>query len=158
LVLGVDSLVPSDAALLANSQSGAYLGRAPQFWGRYFYAPGQINTAGHRDNHYSAAENSVLRSRGIRLLPIARQTSHVNQADRAQQDARLNVQAIFEVFSAQYLSGADPNVLVFLDVEQGNPMAANYYGLWSETLVAEATRFSQGRVKFHPAIWKPGRQ
>jgi hypothetical protein len=153
LVLGVDSLVPSDAALLANSQSSAYLGRAPQFWGRYFYAPGQINTAGHRDSHYSAAENALLRARGIRVLPIARQTSHVNQPNRAQQDASRNAQAIFEAFSAQYLSGADPNVLVFLDVEQGNPMVAEYYAIWSEALIAQATGLSQGRVKFHPAVY-----
>jgi len=152
-ILGVDSLVPSDAALLANSQSGAYLGRAPQFWGRYFYAPGQTNTAGHRDSHYSAAENAMLRSRGIRVLPIARQTSHVNHPNRAQQDATRNVQAIFEIFSTQYLSGADPNVLVFLDVEQDNPMTADYYATWSETLITEATRQSQGRVKFHPAVY-----
>jgi hypothetical protein len=152
-IVGVDSLVPSDAALLANSQSGAYLGRAPQFWGRYFYAPGQINSSGHRDSHYSASENAMLRSRGIRLLPIARQTSHVNQPNRAQQDATRNAQAIFDVFSAQYLSGADPNVLVFLDVEQHNPMAAEYYAIWSEALIAQATGLSQGRVKFHPAVY-----
>lgn len=152
-VFGVDSLVPSDAALLANSQSGAYLGRAPQFWGRYFYAPGQLNTSGYRDSHYSAAENAMLRSRGIRVLPIARQTSHVNQPNQAQRDASLNVQAIFEIFSAQYLSGADPNVLVFLDVEQESPMTAAYYSAWSDSLIREAAQLSQGRVKFHPAVY-----
>lgn len=153
MVFGVDSLVPSDAALLANSQSSAYLGRAPQFWGRYFYAPGQINTAGRRDSHYSAAENAMLRSRGIRVLPIARQTTHVNQPNQARQDASRNAQAIFEIFSAQYLSGADPNVLVFLDIEQENPMTADYYAIWSEALMAEANNLSQSRVKFHPAVY-----
>ncbi len=142
-ILGVDSLVASDAALLANSQSRAYLGRTPRFWGRYFYAPGQINTAGRRDSHYSAAENAILRANKIRVLPIARQTTHVGRGGQARHDAVQNVAAIFEVFPAQYLSGVDPDVLVFLDVEQENPMAEDYYAAWSATIISEAARISR---------------
>jgi hypothetical protein len=76
-ILGIDSLVVSSQDALTSATSADYLGQAPAFWGRYFYAPGQINSGGHKDSHYSAAENGFLRSRGIRLLPIARQTTHV---------------------------------------------------------------------------------
>src|SRR5215471_2896324 len=153
MVLGIDSIVPSSAALLANARSQDYLGRAPQFWGRYFYAPGQINAAGKRDTHYAPAENGLLRASNIRVLPIARQTAHVKQANKAKNDAENNVTAIFEIFSAQYLAGADPDVLVFLDVEQNTPLAAGYYETWSDTIVTESNRISNGRVRFHPAVY-----
>jgi hypothetical protein len=32
-------------------------------------------------------------------------------------------------------------------------MAAEYYAIWSKALVAQATDLSQGRVKFHPAVY-----
>ena len=153
MILGIDSLVPSSNDLLANAQSKDYLGARPQFWGRYFYAPGRINSAGKKDTHYAPAENALLRANSIRVLPIARQTANVKQAAKAKADAQANVAAIFEVFSAQYLSGADPDVLVFLDVEQDTPMTAGYYDMWSNTIVTEANQTSNGRVRFHPAVY-----
>jgi hypothetical protein len=151
MVLGIDSLGPCGPALLANAKT--YLGKMPQFWGRYFYAPGQRNAAGQVDSHYSSAESDYLRAQNIRVLPIARQTSHVSDATRARNDAVQNVAAILEVFPAQYLSGADPNVLVFLDVEQNTPLASDYYDTWSATVISEADRLSGGRVRFHPSIY-----
>ena len=153
MILGIDSLIPSSTALLANARSNSYLGQGPQFWGRYFYAPGQINSLGKRDSHYSSAENAMLRANNIRVLPLARQTNHVGNPGKAVNDAAQNVAAIFEVFPPQYLSGADPDILVFLDVEKDSPMVAEYYETWSNTLVSEATQKSSGRVRFHPAIY-----
>ncbi|HLH98017.1 MAG TPA: hypothetical protein VKW08_23165 [Xanthobacteraceae bacterium] len=153
MLLGMDSLVLSSADLLANAQSKDYLGGTPQFWGRYFYAPGQINSSGKRDTHYSAAESPLLRANNIRVLPIARQTANVRQPTKAKADAVNNVAAIFEVFSAQYLSGADPDVVVFLDVEQSTSLAAGYYEIWSDTIVSEAARISNDRVRFYPAVY-----
>jgi hypothetical protein len=116
-ILGIDSLAVSSQAALNNAISKNYLGQAPAFWGRYFYAPGQINSSGHKDSHYSAAENGFLRSNGIRLLPLARQTGRVGtDSATGSADARLNVNAIFEAIPAAYLAGSDPNPLVFLDV------------------------------------------
>lgn len=152
-VLGIDSLTPSSASLVANARSTDYLGRTPAFWGRYFYAPGQINSLGEKDTHYAPTENAMLRGQGIRVLPIARQTGNVGQASKAQNDAIHNVAAIFEAFPASYLSGADPNVLVFLDVEKHTPMAADYYETWSATVISEAARISNQRVGFHPAVY-----
>lgn len=153
-ILGIDSIEPSGSPILGNAASTGYLGQMPQFWGRYFYAPGQRNAAGHVDSHYASSENAFLRANGIRVLPIARQTALVGRdAAQATLDAQNNVAALFEVFPASYLSGADPDVLMFLDIEQDTPVSADYYGAWSDTLVSEAARLSSGRVRLHPAVY-----
>jgi hypothetical protein len=71
----------------------------------------------------------------------------------AQYDAAQNVAAIFEVFPPAYLSGADPDVLVFLDVEQESPMTSAYYTAWSAAIIDLANQNSRGRVRLHPAIY-----
>jgi hypothetical protein len=153
-VLGIDSLVVSSQAALANASSSSYLGQKPAFWGRYFYAPGQINSDGHKDSHYSAAENGFLRRNGIRLLPLARQTGHVGtDSATGSIDARHNVDAIFEAFPAAYLAGSDPNILVFLDVEPQVPLDPDYYAGWSSTISTYSSQSSGGSVKFKPAIY-----
>jgi hypothetical protein len=153
-ILGIDSLVVSSSDALANATSADYLGQAPAFWGRYFYAPGQINSSGHKDSHYSAAENGFLRSNGIRLLPLARQTGRVGtDSATGSIDARHNVDAIFECFPPAYLAGADPNVLVFLDVEPEVPLDPDYYAGWSSTITTYSSQASRGSVEFKPAIY-----
>jgi hypothetical protein len=153
-ILGIDSLVASSREALANATSKSYLGQAPAFWGRYFYAPGQINAEGHSDSHYSAAENNFLRINGIRLLPLARQTGHVGRDSATGSiDAKQNVDAIFEAIPAAYLAGSDPNTLVFLDVEPEIPLDADYYAGWSSTIASYSSQVSQGSVKFKPAIY-----
>lgn len=153
-ILGIDSLHVSADATLANASSFSFLGQSPAFWGRYFYAPGQINSSGHKDSHYSAAENGFLRSHGIRLLPLARQTGRVSRdAATATADAKLNVAAIFEAIPAAYLTGTDPNPLIFLDVEIDNPMSAAYYSAWAQTIGDYSAQLSHGGVKFKPAIY-----
>jgi hypothetical protein len=87
------------------------------------------------------------------VLPIARQTGHVVDPNKAQNDAVRNVAAIFEAFPATYLSGADPDVLVFLDTEPETPLNADYYKAWSATIMSEAAKASNGRVRFHPAVY-----
>jgi hypothetical protein len=154
LILGVDSLVASSREALANATSTSYLGQTPAFWGRYLYAPGQINSSGHRDSHYSAAENGFLRSNGIRVLPIARQTTRVaTDSATGSTDARHNVDAIFEVFPPAYLAGSDPNVLVFLDVEPEDPLDPDYYAGWSSTIMSYSSQLTNGTVKLKPAIY-----
>lgn len=153
-VLGIDTLAAAGSAALANAQSPAFLGASLSFWGRYFYAPGQRNSQGKKDTHYSAAENGFLRANGIRLLPIARQTGNVGgSAAKGVADAKNNVDAIFETIAPSYLAGADPNALVFLDVEQGNPLATDYYAGWADTLANYSSQLSNGHVRFRPAIY-----
>lgn len=153
-ILGIDSLAVSSAAALANAQSGTFLGQKTAFWGRYFYAPGQINSQGKPDSHYSSAENAFLRSNNIRLMPIARQTGNVGgDAAQAATDAKKNIHAIFESIPAEYLSAADPKVLIFLDVEASRPLSPAYYEGWAETIADYSLEASNGRVQFLPAIY-----
>jgi hypothetical protein len=144
---------------LLNAFQAACGGVTPSFWGRYFHAPGQINSSGNFDpGHYSAAENKLLHANGIRVLPIARQTSHVGgSAQDGANDAARNVDALFEVFPAAYLSGVDPNVLVFLDAEldpkKQPPLSSDYYTGWSDSLIRLGAQRSNGRVQLHPALY-----
>jgi hypothetical protein len=103
---------------------------------------------------YSARENAFLRAHGIRLLPIARQTAHV-KGDGALgvADAKRNVDAIFEALPPSYLAGADPAILVYLDVETDDPLAADYYEGWSTTLLSYSQQRSGGTVSFRPALY-----
>ncbi len=153
--VGVDSLLSSSAAILANAASAAYLGQTPSFWGRYFYAPGQINSSGRLDNdHYAAKENGFLRLHNIRLLPIARQTGNVGgDAAIGAADAKNNVDSFFDILPPVYLSGADPDVLFFLDVEENRPLSVEYYKGWAATLITYANQVSAGRVHVHPAMY-----
>jgi hypothetical protein len=150
-VVGIDTLVPSSAAALGNAQSAHYMGQAPVFWGRYFYAPGQVNSAGRVDTHYSAAENAFLAANNISVLPIARQSGNVGGSQaKGAADAQNNVNAIFELFPPAYLAAACPDLFVFLDVEQGSPLASDYYLGWSGRLVQAG---AAGQVRLHPAIY-----
>jgi hypothetical protein len=150
---GLDSTSPAGSTIL--SQATSTFGAAPSFWGRYFHAPGQIDYAGVVDStNYSATESQFLNSNGIRVLPIARQTRAVG-TDQAtgRAHAALNVQALFEAFAPSYLYGADPDVLMFLDVEQGTPLSQGYYSGWSDELVKQGSARSSGTVNLHPAIY-----
>ena len=153
-ILGLDSLAVPRATTLKNAASATYLGQPPAFWGRYFHRPGQINSSGKKDSMYSAKENAFLRANNIRLLPVARQTGRVDGtgADGAA-DARHNVDAIYAEIPPAYLAGADPKVLVYLDVEGGNPLSAAYYRGWSETLLQYSQSASHGHVTLRPALY-----
>jgi hypothetical protein len=130
-------------------------GTAPAFWGRYFYAPGQINSSGHHDNgHYSAGENALLRANSIRVLPIARQTGNIaGDAAAGSRDAAHNVAALLEVFPVDYLLGADPEVLLFLDSEGSPSLTAAYYTAWASGVSNAAQAASGGSVKILPAVY-----
>jgi len=153
-LLGIDSLAISSSSALLNAASSSYLGKKPQFWGRYFYAPGQMNSSGKKDTHYSSAENAFLHENGIRLIPIARQTVRVTRgATEGEEDAKLNCDAIFDAISATYLAATDPEVIIYLDVEQKTPVTADYYEAWAKTIYAYSQQKSANRVRFRPAVY-----
>src|SRR5438876_1550658 len=49
-------------------------GETPVLWGRYFTSASTTGTVEYRH----LKENQILRDKNIRVLPIARQTKHVN--------------------------------------------------------------------------------
>ena len=95
-----------------------------------------------------------LNANGIRVLPVARQTPALGSDDpTARAHAALNAQALFEAFPPADLYGADPDVLVFLDVEEGAPLSQAYYAGWSDELIKQGTALSSGTVNLHPAVY-----
>jgi hypothetical protein len=103
---------------------------------------------------YSAAENAFLAARNIRLLALARQTGHVNgTAAAGAADAQHNVDAILAEIPVAHLVATGQSPMVFLDVEQGNPLSQDYYQGWADTLVAHSAAQSGGQFSFRPALY-----
>jgi hypothetical protein len=125
-------------------------GRPPVLWGRYFTsaaASGLVEYRAHR-------ENQALRDRNIRVLPIARQTKHVDgtQADGSV-DAQLNAEDLIKTFSASYLQSMGGKFLMFLDVEGTPSLSTDYYMGWAKTLVDHSQSFSDGAVTILPGVY-----
>src|SRR5215813_7755876 len=75
-------------------------GQMPVLWGRYFTSVGTTGLVEYR----ARRENQTLRDRNIRVLPIARQTRHVNGTEAlGSADARLNAEDLIKTFGADYL-------------------------------------------------------
>ncbi len=150
---GIDTDTAVSRATLSDATTA--LGAPPVFWGRYFHAPGQINIEGNYDPiNYATAENAFLNTHGVRLLPIARQTPAVGgSADDGRAHAQQNVAALFAAMPPAYLYGADPDVLVFLDVENTHPLSDEYYTGWSDELQNQAALLSGNTVTLHAAVY-----
>jgi hypothetical protein len=149
--LGADTLIPVTQTLV-DAVAKHYDGRQPAFWGRYFKRPG------FAQDYQPAEENAVLRANGIRLLPIARQTSRVNLGAAAgAEDAALNVDAFLGSFDLDYLAASGRELLMFLDVEgtsDANPnLSVDYWIGWSTALTRVSKRRSGGRVRLLPAVY-----
>lgn len=132
-LLGVDSSTPVTTS--AITQAVALLGSAPAFWCRYFTSVSTSNSV----EYQHAAEDAPLHAAGIRVLPIARQTSNVGGSfAQGQADGAANAKDIFASFGAGWLaSGAGSgSYRVFLDVETSHPLSAAYYEGWAAAIVA----------------------
>jgi hypothetical protein len=108
------------------------LEQPPAFWGRYFKGPGNKMPI-----QYQASQEAVLfANHNIRVLPIARQTRNVSQADKDLRyaDGVRNAAALISSFGAVRLSKM-PGVVIFLDVEPETPLNRAYYEGWSAGLV-----------------------
>ena len=78
-----------------------------------------------------------LRDRGIRVLPIARQTLHVNGSQvQGSADAGANADDLIMTFGADYLATQGGQFLLFLDVEGAPALSADYYFGWATALIA----------------------
>src|SRR5215468_2860301 len=125
-------------------------GRTPVLWGRYFTSAATSGLVEYRAHR----ENQALRDRNIRVLPIARQTKHVDGAHaEGSVDARLNAEDLIKTFSASYLKSIGGEFLMFLDVEGTPSLSADYYTGWAKTLVDHSQSFSHGAVKILPGVY-----
>lgn len=142
--VGIDQSIPASAECL--SVATAQIGQAPVFWGRYFKGPGDTDPA----QYQAGQESSFLNSHNIKVLPVARQTNHVNSTDSnlGKTDGEQNAQALIASFGADVLE-ALPEVAVFLDAEIGNPLNHNYYLGWSAGLIQGGAP----NIKFVPCLY-----
>ena len=122
----------------------------PVLWGRYFTSTSTTTAAEYRH----IKESEPLRDRGIRVLPIARQTTRVSGtvADGAA-DATTNAEDFILSFGVDALVAQGAQFLVFLDVEGSPPLSASYYIGWANTLAAHSRNFSNGRVTLLPCVY-----
>ena len=141
MIAGADSLSAVTSSLLQSA--GAVLGDI-QFWGRYFTSP--------TSSPYSPSkENKLLHDRGIRVLPLGRQTNHVNGTeDTGFADGQNNAQAVFHAFGKSYLESQGGVFYLFLDVENKPTLSADYWRGWTRGIAA-ATEGTN--VTFLPALY-----
>jgi len=125
----VNNIVTTPMILSAEAETGGPI----QFWGRYFKEAGNTSP----EQYQAADEATVLHARGIRVLPIGRQTNHVGGSEElGRTDGANNAEAIIDSFGRQTLASLPAGLLVFVDVE-GPPHASlseSYYKGWSEGL------------------------
>jgi hypothetical protein len=123
------------------------MGTTPSFWGRYFTS---VRTTGIVEYRH-AVENAILATRGIRMLPVARQTNNVSR-DRGSgfTDGTANARDLIATFGADYLAAQGPGVCIFLDVEGSGPshLSSEYYTGWAAGLASASTQ-----VTFFPCVY-----
>ncbi len=125
-------------------------GQMPVLWGRYFTSVATTGLVEYRGRR----ENQALRDRNIRVLPIARQTRHVDGTQaRGSADAQLNVEDLIKTFGADYLKSQGGTFIMFLDVEGSPSLSTDYYLGWARTLVDHSQSFSNGAVTVVPGVY-----
>lgn len=149
----------ADSSNLVTSQIGGQnlielatnlFGQTPVVWGRYFTS---VTTTGVVEYRH-LKENQALRTNGIRVLPIARQTIRVNgSVADGSADATANAEDLILTFGADYLASQGGQVLMFLDVESAPSLSVPYYQGWAGTLVVHSQNFSNGKVTILPAVY-----
>jgi hypothetical protein len=134
----------ADSSTLVTSQIGGRnlielateaLGAKPVVWGRYFTSVATTGVVEYRH----LKENQPLRTDGIRVLPIARQTKRVNgSVADGSADATANAEDLILTFGADYLASQGGQVFMFLDVESTPSLSVAYYQGWAGTLVVHS--------------------
>lgn len=152
---GVDSNGPAtsiDGGVTLLQRAQQLFGEPPVFWGRYFKAPHNSDT-----EQYQKSENHLFRELGIRVLPLARQTSHVarSSASLGRSDAVDNVDALFEAFTIEHLAAGGGRFYMFLDTESRPkpPLAREYYTGWASELVQHSSEATGNAVTILPCIY-----
>lgn len=128
-------------------------GETPVLWGRYFKRFGNTDPG----QYQHAREGALLRSKNIRVLPIARQTTRVDGTEsQGQEDARGNVSAVIRTFGDSYLAREGGQFLLFLDVE-GPPhsLSLRYWRGWARTVVEHSRSLTNNTVTLRSCVYAP---
>jgi hypothetical protein len=150
---GVDSsspvTTPKDGKPLPEIAKDLF-GSYPAFWGRYFTS---INTLGDIEYRHRM-EDRILNDRGIRVLPIGRNTAAVGGSkNQGINDARIQVDDLLATFDARYLAGQGGRFFLFLDVEIENPLSVSYYSGWATAVIEHSRTRTQGAVEIRPCVY-----
>lgn len=147
--LGVDATHPVNTNLLEYAKEMTN-GVATPFFGRYFKGPGNPETIQYQPK----IENSILHAAGVKLLPYARQTNHVNGSlALGQADGQHNVDAYFAAIPAAAVAAQGGEAFIFLDIEPGNDASEDYYLGWAQTVVSHSQAASAGAAKLLPCAY-----
>jgi len=150
---GADSSIPVTSQILGQSiidLARNHFGSVPAFWGRYFTSP---ETKGTVEYHH-AQENGPLNASGIRVLPVARQTLHVNGSqDEGAADAAANAADFLASFDANTLVNQGNTFYMFLDVEGQPSLSASYWSGWAQSLAQSSSNATGGKVILRPCIY-----
>jgi len=124
----------------------------PVIWGRYFTSVATSGTVEYRH----LKENQILRDNNIRVLPIARQTRHVNGSEElGTADAKKNVEDLILTFGKDHLATLGGEFVLVLDVEGSPPLSVSYYKGWAQTVLSHSQEFTGGMVKVLPCVYAP---
>lgn len=156
-LLGADSNDLVNAMLAGVSlldRARQHLGGEAKYWGRYFKGPNHPN----HEQYQPHTENRHLHDRGIRVLPVARQTRQVggSEAD-GRNDAERNVRAVLWAFGAEWLAGHGGAFQYYLDVEPTHPMSRAYYSGWAREIEERSHALTGGTVRLEPCVYLNGR-
>jgi hypothetical protein len=125
-------------------------GQTPAFWGRYFTSAATSGNVEYRH----LKENGILRQNNVRVLPVARQTRHVNGTQaQGSADAETNADDLITTFGADYLASLGSEFLMFLDVEGSPSLSAAYFSGWAQTLAAHSAEITKGALQVMPCVY-----
>jgi hypothetical protein len=125
-------------------------GETPVLWGRYFTSVSTSGTVEYRH----LKENQILRDNNIRVLPIARQTKHVNGSQALGSiDAEQNIEDLILTFGEDHLATQGGHFLLVLDVEGAPSLSVSYYTGWAQTVMAHSQDFTEGAVNILPCVY-----
>jgi hypothetical protein len=143
-----DSSIPVTSDMVDSAR--ALFGAAPAFWGRYFTSASTTGDVEYRH----AVESEVLGSAGIRLLPVCRQTTHVNGTNaQGLADGLANAGDFITTFGKDYLVAQGGTFYMFLDVEGQPSLEIDYYTGWVNGLAQKAQELTGGAVQVLPCVY-----
>lgn len=150
---GADSSVPVTSQIGGKNLiqlASEVLGSAPSFWGRYFTS---LSVGGSVEYRH-LKENRLLRANHVRVLPVARQTRHVNGSQELGcSDAAANADDFITTFGKDYLASQGGQFLMFLDVEGSPSLSPEYFRGWAQTLTAHSQEITAGAVQLLPCVY-----
>ncbi|MES1157196.1 MAG: hypothetical protein ABUL73_05395 [Alphaproteobacteria bacterium] len=142
-VVGADSKHPITQDIVEKASQR--LGFKPAFWGRYFKGPSDPS----EDQFHAAHESAVLKTHGIHVLPVARQTKHVGGTfEQGKADGAGNAAAVLEAFGKDETERRGGRITIFLDVEGDPDLSADYYRGWAEGVTSTSRALA-------PAVYGP---